>query len=983
MLEKDYDNIQTNLMFLIDNIQDPTRLCLSLFSRGVFNDDDVGKIRRCLQNESPRDATDKLLFVLLDSGRNAYQPFLECLVEVGYNKVIQRLQETQGESDNPQSEQVRLIEEREALMERVNEKEKSLGEVVKEKEHKLQMLQEKNERINKELDELRKKMAKMEDEKQTEKDERLQEISRLRAREDELLKNHEEIRENQRRILNQIQNLESRVEDLKAATISRENESPKLQSDVTNLFTLLQKTATTEDESSNLGNSENMEDENLETFDVCYHGNGKQQIHPVISTVPDLGSTDEVILGCNVDEEQDTIAKTKTNFLTLDDACLKGDLNNLKDLIESGHDINKKGIVGMTPILYCSRSHIEPVPKIKMILGKSGNIDDRDKGNNNVLHQACTFGSLETVQFLLTQGLDIHSRGFNGRTPILQCCQSEIEPLPKIKLILDKGGNIEDIDEDNNNMLHQACRFGCLETVQFLLTQGLDIHSRRFNGRTPILQCCESQTEPVPKIKLILDKGGNIHDIDKDNDNVLHRACCHGSLETVHFLLTQGLDVHSRGRNGLTPILQCCESQTEPVPKIKLILDKGGNIEDIAKYNDNVLNLACKYGRLETVQCLLTQGLDIHSRGFNGRTPILMCCQSEIEPLPKIKLILDNGGNIEDIDKKNNNVLHLACRFGSLETVQFLVTQGLDVHSSGFKGRTPILRCCESQTEPMPKIKLILDKGGNIDKDNNNVLHLACRFGCLETVQFLLTQGLDIHTRGFNGRTPILQCCESQTEPVPKIKLILDKGGNIEDIDKDKNNVLHLACRFGCLETVQFLLTQGLDIHSRGFNGRTPILQCCQSEIEPLPKIKLILDKGGNIEDIDIYNNNILHLACTFGSLETVQFLLTQGLDIHSRGFNGRTPILLCCESQTEPVPKIKLILDKCGNIEDIDKDNNNVLHQACRLGSLETVQFLLTQGLDVKSKNRSNQTPVDYCKFPSVPESYEKIKLLEEKLKL
>ncbi|KAK6180744.1 hypothetical protein SNE40_008739 [Patella caerulea] len=603
-----------------------------------------------------------------------------------------------------------------------------------------------------------------------------------------------------------------------------------------------------------------------------------------------------------------------------------------------------------------------------------------------MLHQACAFGTLEIVQFLLTQGLDVHSSGLNGRTPILQCCQSQIEPVPKIKLILDKGGNIEDIDKDNNNMLRQACTFGSLKTVQFLVTQGLDVHSRGFNGRTPILQCCDSQTEPVPKIKLILDKGGNIHDRDTDKNSILHLACTFGSLETVQFLLTQGLDVHSSGLNGRTPILQCCESQTEPVPKIKLILDKGGNIEDIDKDNDNVLHHACRFGCLDTVQFLLTQGLDVHSRGFNGWTPILLCCQSQTEPVPKIKLILDKGGKIEDRDKDNNRVLHLACTFGCIETVQFLLTQGVDVHSSGFKGRTPILQCCQSHIEPVSKIKLILDKGGNIhdrDTDKNNMLHQACRFGSLETVQFLLTQGLDVHSRDFNGITPILRCCKSEFEPVSKIKLILDKGGNIHDIDKGNDRVLHRACRYGSLETVQFLLTQGLDVHSRGFKGRTPILQCSQSQIEPVPKIKLILDKGDNIHDRDTDNNNMLHQACRLGSLVTVQFLLTQGLDVHSMGFNGRTPILLCCQSQTEPVPKIKLILDKGGNIHDIDTDKNNVLHLACRWGRLDTVQYLIELGLDVKSKNRSNQTPVDYCKFPSVPESYEKIKLLEEKLKL
>ncbi|XP_055956990.1 ankyrin-3 isoform X2 [Patella vulgata] len=1000
MLEKDYHNIRTNLMYLIENIQDPTRLCLSLFSSGVFDRNDVEKIKRCLQHKTSRDASEKLLFVLLDSGRNSYQPFLKCLAKVGYNQVIERLQQTQGESNNQHCEELRLIEEREALMEWVNEKEKGLRKAVKEKEHDLQMLQRKNESINMELDELRKKMAKMENEQQREKDEKLQEISRLREREGELLKNHEEIRENQQRILNQIKNLESRVEDLKTATISRENELPNLQSDITNLVTLLQKTATAEGESTTLEHGENLdedenietlesttlehgenldEDENIETLDVCSHGNSQQQIHPVISTVSDLGSTAEAILGCNTDEEQNTTSRTRTNFLTLDDACLKGDLNNLKDLIESGHNINKRYARGMTPILYCSQSQIEPVSKIKIILDKGGNIDDINKNNSNMLHLACRYGRLETVQYLLDLGLDVHSRGFNGRTPILKCSESQIEPVSKIKMILDKGGNIDDINKNNNNMLHLACIYGCLDTVQYLLDLGLDVHSRGFNGRTPILYCSESQIEPVSKIKMILDKGGNIDDISKNNNNMLHLACIYGRLETVQYLLDLGLDVHSRGFNGLTPILYCSLSQIEPVSKIKIILDKGGNIDDINKNNSNMLHLACIYGCLDTVQYLLDLRLDVHSRGFKGLTPILHCSLSQIEPVSKIKMILDNGGKIDDINEDSDNMLHLSCRFGRLETVQYLLDLGLDVHSRGFNGPTPILNCSLSDIEPISKIKMILDKGGNIhdiDEDSDNMLHLACICGRLETVQYLLDLGLDVHSRGFNGRTPILKCSESQIEPVSKIKMILDKGGNIDDRDTNNNNMLHLACIYGCLDTVQYLLDLGLDVHSRGFNGATPILYCSLSDIEPISKIKIILDKGGNIDDIDRGNDNMLHLGCKYGRLETVQCLLDLGLDVHSRGFNSQTPILYCSESQIEPVSKIKMILDNGGNIDDIDENSDNMLHLACTFGRLETVQYLLDLGLDVHSRGFNSQTPILYCSESQI-EPVSKIKMI------
>ncbi|XP_050406547.2 serine/threonine-protein phosphatase 6 regulatory ankyrin repeat subunit C isoform X1 [Patella vulgata] len=492
-------------------------------------------------------------------------------------------------------------------------------------------------------------------------------------------------------------------------------------------------------ESTNLEHSENLyEDINIETLDVCCNGNGQQQIHPVLGTVTSLGSTAKAILGCNANEQQDSISKTRTHIISLHEACIKGDLNNLKDLIDAGHDINERYEGGMTPILYCGKSQIEPVSKIKLILNKSGNIDDTDTDGNNVLHLACEYCSLETVQYLLELGVDHHSRGFNGQTPLLCCSRSQIEPVSKIKLILDKGGNIDDKDKDNNNMLHLACWYGSLKTVQYLLEQGLEHHrcglpkigrcsnityryARRpvdictslctcigFHGQTPILYCSQSQIEPVSKIKLILDKGGNIDDRDTENNNMLELACRYGRLETVQYLLELGKNVHDRHwlRFRKKPILYCSQSQIEPVSKIKIILDKGGNIDDRDTDGNNMLHRACMYGSLETVDYLLELGLDVHSRGFHGQTPILYCSQSDVEPLSKIKMILGNGGNIDDRDANDNNMLHLACRHGRLETVDYILGLGLDLKSINKYGKTPV-DVCRYSKESDEMIKLI------------------------------------------------------------------------------------------------------------------------------------------------------------------------------------------------------------------------------------------------------------------------------------
>ncbi|XP_055956362.1 serine/threonine-protein phosphatase 6 regulatory ankyrin repeat subunit A-like isoform X2 [Patella vulgata] len=959
MPESQYNKVQNQFTNLIDNIRDPLRLCQTLFECGVFDMDDKEMVQKSFREGITRDATMKLLEILLNRGQNSYVRFIECLEKIGYDALKQKMEES---CDGQHLEEIRsLKEERSRCTETTREK-----DLVR----KQKLLVNKNKSIATEMSELKDKMDKMEMERQSEDAEKMKVINEYRSREKQLLANQQQIRK-------EIKKLEKQIQDLKERTSLADDRLTRVERDVESLLALFEKCNDLQ-QTTTTSFTDPQQTTTTSFTDLR-----------VTSTINSSDITDDGV-------SSGTGSKSGSIYSTLHSACQYGNINDVKYLIDTGHDVNQLDN-NQSPILHCSQSEIEPVAKLKLILTKGGNIDDRDSYNRNVLHLACLYGKLEAVEFILglQQGIDIHSRGHYNKSPIMYCSQSKIEPVAKLKLILTKGGNIDDRDSYNRNVLHIACVLGKLEAVEFILglQQGIDIHSRGQYNRSPILYCSQSKIEPVAKLKLILTKGGNIDDRDSYNRNVLHLACLCGKLEALEFILglQQGIDIHSRGQYNESPILYCSQSKIEPVGKLKLILTKGGNIDDRDSYNRNVLHIACVFGKLEAVEFILglQQGIDIHSRGQYNKSPILYCSQSEIEPVGKLKLILTKGGNIDDRDRDNGTVLHLACVFGKLEAVEFILglQQGIDIHSRGYYNRSPILYCSQSEIEPVAKLKLILTKGGNIDdrdRDNDNVLHLACLIGKLEAVEFILglQQGIDIHSRGKDNTSPILYCSQSNIEPVAKLKLILTKGGNIDDRDSYNSNVLHLACVFGKLEAVEFILglQQGIDIHSRGKDNTSPILYCSQSEIEPVAKLKLILTKGGNIDDRDSRNRNVLHLACGFGKLEAVEFILglQQGIDIHSRGYYNRSPILYCSQSEIEPVAKLKLILTKGGNIDDRDRDNDNVLHLACLIGKLEAVEFILglQQGIDIHSRGYYNKSPILYCSQSKI-EPVGKLKLI------
>ncbi|KAK6169688.1 hypothetical protein SNE40_020683 [Patella caerulea] len=94
MLQGDEKNIQSNFRFLLENITDPERLSQCLFSKLVFDMDDMDTIKDIV---GKRPKTDELLTRLLKGGSNSYQSFIESLNEEGYKSVVEQLESSRDE----------------------------------------------------------------------------------------------------------------------------------------------------------------------------------------------------------------------------------------------------------------------------------------------------------------------------------------------------------------------------------------------------------------------------------------------------------------------------------------------------------------------------------------------------------------------------------------------------------------------------------------------------------------------------------------------------------------------------------------------------------------------------------------------------------------------------------------------------------------------------------------------------------------------
>ena len=115
-------------------------------------------------------------------------------------------------------------------------------------------------------------------------------------------------------------------------------------------------------------------------------------------------------------------------------------------------------------------------------------------------------------------------------------------------------------------------------------------------------------------------------------------------------------------------------------------------------------------------------------------------------------------------------------------------------------------------------MKLLLEHGGLFKPSHKGttVLHVACKKGFFEIVKFLLfdckEQRIPIDCPKANGMTPLM--LSVQHDQLFILRILKDAGANLQRTNDlqgaGKINLLYIACQFGRLQIVGYLIDKGI-----------------------------------------------------------------------------------------------------------------------------------------------------------------------------
>ena len=136
------------------------------------------------------------------------------------------------------------------------------------------------------------------------------------------------------------------------------------------------------------------------------------------------------------------------------------------------------------------------------------------------------------------------------------------------------------------------------------------------------------------------------------------------------------------------------------------------------------------------------------------------------------------------------------------------------------------------------------------------------------------------------------------------VKLLVERGADVNTQDKDHLTPLHLASYHRRLESVQLLLDLGANVNAKHDSGQTSLHGAffISPKYHPADHLvaQLLVKHGAEVNARDEFYETPLHLASRLGLFEGAWVLLKHGADLNAKNNEGKTPFQLVCEIPRE-----------------------------------------------------------------------------------
>lgn len=365
-----------------------------------------------------------------------------------------------------------------------------------------------------------------------------------------------------------------------------------------------------------------------------------------------------------------------------------------------------------------------------------------------------------------------------------------------------------------NDKLLTAADDGDYITVCEVVEAGADVNAKCSMGWTALI-CASRRDEYADSpliVKILLENKADINAVNQGNETALMRAVeDNKELRIAKILLDAGADINVSDHCGRTVLHSAIRKRHTNF--VKLLIEKGANIDfwalwllaindyfDIAssfiksgadlnkksEYGDTLLMKVCKEGgKYHFIKLLLENGADVNLQDSDGKTPLMRL--NQWKSLEISKLLIESGADVNLKDKCGTTALMQKCQDARHDSAKLLIDAGADVNAKNNKGQTALMLAC-IKGRYNNSINLLLENGADInaqDNEGNTALMLAGVNEEVETVKLLLSfEGVDAALKNKRGDTVLMMVVHYALAHACNYE---DECGDYENYDYNNN----------------------------------------------------------------------------------------------------------------------------------------------------------------------------------------------------
>lgn len=561
-------------------------------------------------------------------------------------------------------------------------------------------------------------------------------------------------------------------------------------------------------------------------------------------------------------------SELQVQLAALMEAAEQGKLETVRELLAQGVPVNGTRGLGTALAASCKESPIEIVE----LLLKSG--ADTNLGRISPLTVAANAQRADVVELLLKHGANpnvdwertVDTRFKTFRTPLVGALR---EPRSKIAdtilpvlndrqkllglIFLEMSGNWrEDLipetippDPDRQKLANLAAEVGAPKVLSLLLPLS--------EGTDSVLELAIAN-DHVKCAKALLKSGGKLRP-----DQLFVAVLL--SPELVHLVISHGIELEGRDNFQRTPLMLAAKAGHSRA--VELLLEAGANPNALDFAKRNALHYGAKSRNRSVVGTLLNAGADsnqsdsrghtpLHSLGWYGDLSLLReatlgktddgwTLLHEWAPIPgATETLLEAGWNRDVQDALGQTALHWCAFRGNAPGVATLLSRGADPMQENFEGFNALELAATGTAYNESTLELLFDQASPSQSQLDQLLCLAIPTKNRNRVSWLLEKGANVQTLDKNGRSPLMLAILSGWKS-RHLEVFLERGADVNRIAPSGTPLIYAVWN-GRSSVVKWLIQHGAKAGLSDNRGCAPMNVALKIERESL--VKLLRNSG-------------------------------------------------------------------------------------------------------------------------------------------